>query len=164
MLEGKQLISHLNDLLQLEHDATRAYELCIQYLDEKDIRLKLLEFHGDHQRHLHELTRFVIEADGTPKERPDLKGPFLAGMTAAMSTLGAKNAIRVMIQNENVTNRAYDAAVEDEYPPALAKEIRRFRDDERRHRSWLEGRLAEINGESIGLSDEQLNVRPEDRP
>jgi rubrerythrin len=159
MLEGKKLVSHLNDLLQLEHDATRAYELAIQYVDERGMRLQLLQFHGDHQRHLHELTRFIIEADGTPKERPDLKGPFLAGMTAIMSTLGTKNAVRVMIQNENVTNKAYDAAVEDQYPPGLAKEIRQFRDDERRHRSWLEQKLAELAG--TGKPEE---IRPEDRP
>lgn len=160
MLEGKKLVSHLNDLLQLEHDATRAYELSIQYVEEQDIKLQLLQFHADHQRHLHELSRFIIEAGGTPKERPDLMGPFLAGMTAIMSNLGTKNCIRVMIQNENVTNKAYDAAVEDQYPAALAKAIRQFRDDERRHRTWLEQKLAEL----IGTAGKEEEIRPEDRP
>lgn len=147
MIENK-IVEHLNDLLQMEFDANRAYELCIMNIDDKDLRLKLNAFHGDHQRHLHKITEIIIRHDGKPKSRPDLKGPFIAGMTAVMSMTGTKNALRVMIQNEVLTNRAYDSAVEfHQFPEDVQKVLQAFRSDERRHKAWLESRLAELGAE-----------------
>lgn len=148
MLKEK-LVEHLNDLLQMEFDANRAYELCIMNVDDKQLRLKLHAFHGDHQRHLHKITEIIIENDGKPKSRPDLKGPFIAGMTAIMSMTGVKNALRVMIQNEVLTNRSYDSAVEfHQFPDDVQKVLQEFRSDERRHKAWLEQRLSELGGEA----------------
>jgi rubrerythrin len=159
-MEQKKLIDHLNDLLQLEHDATRAYELCIQNIKDKQIALKLLDFHSDHQHHLHKLTQFILQNDGRPKERPDLKGPFLAGMTAVMSMTSVTNALRVMLQNETLTNNAYDAAAEDQFPADILKQIRSFREDEHRHKAWIAKKLDELKGEETAATEAGKEERP----
>lgn len=158
-MDNEKIVDHLNDLLQLEHDANRAYELCIQNVDDKDVKLQLNSFLADHQRHLNKLTEFIIRHDGKPKERPDLKGPFLAGLTAVMSMAGTKNALRVMNQNETLTNKSYDAAVEADFPEDIRQAMTSFRADERKHKAWIEDQLTQL-GSGQGAEAPGGEARP----
>ncbi len=146
-MENKKLISELNDMLMLENDAVRSYQAAIDNIDSDECRSRLLSFQGDHERHRAWIEERVREAGGKPKNRPDLKGPFLKGLTAIMSKTGDLNALRVMHQNENLTNSAYDKAVADGFPADVQAKWQEFQGDERRHRSWIVQKIAELQGE-----------------
>lgn len=147
-----KLDDRLNDILQLEHDAVNAYETAIKNCDEGDIKTNLTDFLSDHTRHVSRLTEEVSNAGGKPASRPDLKGPFLKGLTAVMSKMGDRNLLRVMHQNENLTNSTYDHALKEEWPSEIRAFLIEFQSDERRHRSWIEQRLEEM---------EETEARPE---
>lgn len=157
-MEGKILCEKLNDLLKLEYDAVHAYITAIKHIDDDEISDKLIEFMSDHNRHVLQLSERVRAEGGEPQARPDLKGPFLKGLTGIMSRLGDKNALRVMNQNEALTNRAYDAAVDEDFPQDVCDMLFAFRGDEHRHKAWieqaLEGERAEAAGEARGASEQ----------
>ncbi len=155
------IVKHLNDLLKLEHDAVRAYKTAIDNILDADIQENLGRFRNDHERHIALLTQRIKDNGGAPQQRPDLLGPFIMGLTAVMSKMGDLNALRVMHQNENLTNRAYDGAVKDDYPAELHEMMEEFQADERRHRAWIDDKMAELKGEAAAPSAE---ARPEDRP
>jgi uncharacterized protein (TIGR02284 family) len=161
-MEHDKLIKRLNDLLGVEHDAVRGYETAIKNTDDEDIVANLTSFQGDHENHLSYLTERIKQEGGKPKERPDIKGPFQQGMTAIMSKMGDKNTLRVMHQNENVTNRTYDDAVKEDFPADIMEKLKMFQADEHRHRAWIEDKLDEL-GERL-TSRKESEERPGAQP
>jgi uncharacterized protein (TIGR02284 family) len=141
-MDNQTLCDKLNDLLQLEFDAAHAYITAIKNAESEDIQDQFLEFLTDHNHHVARLSERIKSAGGTPAARPDLKGKFIKGMTAVMSKLGDHNALRVMNQNEALTNRSYDKAVEEPYPADVLAMLREFQSDEHRHKAWIEQQLA----------------------
>ena len=55
MATSEALVTTLNRLLQLDHDAVEACEQAIKRLDSEACRAKLRTFQADHRRHLDEL-------------------------------------------------------------------------------------------------------------
>jgi rubrerythrin len=160
-MDQQYAIKHLNELLQLEYDAAHAYITCIKHVDGEDIQDHLTEFLADHNRHVNWILECVRKLGGEPKARPDMKGPLIKGMTSIMSRLGDKNALRVMHQNENLTNSTYDSQVKLEYSPDIQAKLKEFQSDERRHRAWIEQKLAELQEGRLQPSDEE---RPGTQP
>ena len=156
-METSQIVDHLNDLLQLEYDAVHAYTSAINHVDDRDLLDHLTSFRADHNHHVNELVHLVKIYGGTPKAKPDLKGPFLKGLTGVMSSTGSRNALRIMLQNENLTNKAYDGAVDDDYPAEIHQLMEQFLADERRHRAWIQQEL-DSWGEPAAAPEEE---RPE---
>jgi rubrerythrin len=158
-MEKQEIGNKLNDLLMLEYDAVHAYVTCIKNVDDDDIQNNLTEFLSDHNRHVGRITEQVRQCGLEPKARPDFKGPFLKGLTGIMSKMGDKNALRVMHQNENLTNSAYDKALEEDFPQDICDILRACQRDERRHRAWIEQKL-----ESLKAREEAKEIPPEERP
>ncbi len=154
-MDNDQLIENLNDLLQTEYDAVHAYITCIKNVDDENILDHLTQFLSDHNHHVGFIAEQVRKAGGEPKARPDFKGPFLKGLTGIMSKLGDKNALRVMVQNETLTNRTYDKEVEKDYPGEILARLHDFQGDERRHKAWLEEQLSDYD---------ETHARREERP
>ena len=156
-MEQSHIVDHLNDLLQLEFDAVHAYTTALNHVDDRGIADHLTSFRADHNHHISDLVKLVKSNGGEPKAKPDMKGPFLKGLTGVVSRTGDKNALWIMLQNENLTNKAYENATAEEWPADIQEVMDRNLSDERRHRAWIQETL-DMWGEPAVAPDEQ---RPE---
>lgn len=139
-----KVIDLLNALIQLDYDAVLAYTRAIDGVDEAHhaVRHRLVSFRADHERHVVELSQAVARLHGEVKtKRRDLKGLLIEGMTAAQALLGTHGALLAMRTNEELTNRRYDAALQEDLPADVRALLLRARDDERRHAEWIEGAI-----------------------
>jgi uncharacterized protein (TIGR02284 family) len=140
---NENVISVLNDLIQLDIDAVHAYAQAVDNVEDSVVRGRLLEFQSDHERHIRELTEVVLEQGGTPIEhKRDFKGFLIEGMTAIRSSTGTKGALKAMKTNEVLTNRKYDKALDEDLPPRVRDLVLRNREDERRHLQYIESCLS----------------------
>ncbi len=142
MAVSEKLIERLNDLLMLDHDAIEAYESAIKRMSSEYCRGKLREFQADHRRHVVDIKACVESYGGTPKDRRDVKGFFIQGMTAIQSMGGDEPALKAMHTNERITNREYEQALQDKsLPEDVRKLVQKNRSDEARHLAWIEEAL-----------------------
>lgn len=138
--------SVVNDLIQLDIDASVAYEQAIAEIEEKDIKQQLTRFREDHERHISELSSLLESLGGKPIEKSqDIKGYIIEGMTKIQSMMGTKNALRAMITNEKITNKKYAAALEfSGFTREVRQLIRDNYQDEQRHLKYVEEKLEEL--------------------
>ena len=149
MATSQKLIDRLNNLLMLDHDAVDAYEQAIIRMHSTFCKQRLSEFQADHRRHIVDL-KACIEHYGAPaKDRSDLKGFFIKGMTAIQSLAGDEMALRAMQTNEKLTNKTYqDALLELAMPDDVREIVVKGRADEARHLEWINQALAQRLWES----------------
>ena len=69
------LESLLEDLIQLDYDATDAYQAAIDRLENSSYRTRLAEFMRDHLRHITELGEILSEHGAHPAEGGRHEGP-----------------------------------------------------------------------------------------
>ncbi len=142
---GKQsdLISALCAEIELDFDATEAYEAAIQRLDDALDKERLLEFRDDHVRHVTELSEFVLDFGGTPPTKGDAKAILTKGKVVILGLGGDKGILEAMKSNEEDTNAAYERlCARSDVPGNLLLTLQRALSDERRHRAYFEQRLA----------------------
>jgi uncharacterized protein (TIGR02284 family) len=132
----EEAITTLNDLIHLDVDAIQAYRHAIDACDTVEIKEKLSEFMGDHERHVRDLRDAVRSLGSEPEEGRDLKGFFIEGFTAIVSQ-GDRSALLAMRGNEELTNRRYDAARSADVPESVRPVIERNYEDEVRHLAWI---------------------------
>lgn len=137
-IEPKQVVSDLNDLMQLDYDAITAYESAIERLESAIYRAKLMEFLSDHKRHVDELANAVRSAGGEPATDGDAKAWLTKGRVVLADIVGDDESIlKAMKVNEDQTNAKYEEALEAGYLEPIKAMLRRGLADERRHREWL---------------------------
>jgi len=137
----KKVVEKLNSLIKLDVDAVHAYDQAIEACEILTIKDTLTEFRNDHERHIHDLSQQVTRLGGTPEVRRDLKGFVIEGFTALMSQ-GDRSALMAMRGNEELTNRMYQAALENEDLPAEVRTVlERNYADEQRHVAWIKNQL-----------------------
>jgi uncharacterized protein (TIGR02284 family) len=150
-MDNAKLCDELNDLIALDLDAIESYDAAIRRLSVPAIKNRLVEFRGDHQRHVHVLTELVGRLGGVARKKPDVKGFFLKGFTAITAMMGDESALRAMQGNEKLTNRTYHKALEH---PFWTDEIRTVLQanwaDERRHLEFIEECLRDTSWRSTG--------------
>jgi uncharacterized protein (TIGR02284 family) len=132
---NEDAIKTLNDLIHLDVDAIHAYRQAIDACDTAEIKDRLTEFRGDHERHVRDLAVVVRGLGGEPDERQDLKGFLIEGFTAITSH-GDRSALVAMRGNEELTTRRYDAARKANLTEARDL-IERNYQDEVRHLTWI---------------------------
>ena len=133
-----EILNQLEKLIQLDVDATHAYDQAIKNVDEQVIKDKLLLFQGDHRRHIDLLSAKVLELGGTPPElTSDFKGFFISGFTALRSLTGTKGALEAMETNEKLTTSKYQDAVKLVWPADIASIIQSNLSDEQRHLAFV---------------------------
>lgn len=141
-MDSPKVVEKLNSLIQLDVDAIHAYDQSISACTMTELKGKLSDFRGDHDRHVRELSDCVRELGGQPDVRRDLKGFFIGGFTAIVSQ-GDHSALVAMQTNEELTNSYYRRALEME---GLSPEIRDLLEknfaDEQRHLQWIKDQLA----------------------
>lgn len=155
----QDVIKHLNELIQLDFDASKTYEQALERVDDEAAREDLENFRADHERHIVELTRVVEDLGGEVEEvTRDIKGVLLEGMTKLRSVTGTLGALRAMKSNEKLTNRSYDKAVRLDLPPMALEVVTRNLEDERRHLAAIENHI-----DRVAAEDQYVEV-PESYP
>jgi rubrerythrin len=133
-----EILNQLEKLIQLDVDATHAYDQAIKNVDDQAIKDKLLLFQGDHRRHIDLLSAKVLELGGTPPElTSDFKGFFISGFTALRSLTGTKGALEAMETNERLTTTKYQDASQLVWPTDVSSIIQSNLADEQRHLSFI---------------------------
>jgi hypothetical protein len=69
--------------------------------------------------------------------KPDLKGTAMRSLTAVTSMMGTEAALVAMLGNEEITNRAYELALQFDWSPEVRTLIQKNREDEHRHITWV---------------------------
>jgi rubrerythrin len=138
MGEKSSEVAKLRSLAQLDADAIGAYDAAIARVNEPMVRERLNDFRVDHVRHLQDLNAFIQRFGGEPVElRPDLKGTAMKSLTAVTSMMGTEAALVAMLGNEEFTNRAYEMALAFDWSPEVSGLIKKNREDEYRHVTWI---------------------------
>jgi hypothetical protein len=141
-MENLQISEELARLVHLDIDAVLAYDRAIAACGEGLVTDELTLFKLDHQRHVLDLSRAMLELGTHPPEaKPDMKGTILGGVTALRSRLGPEQTLHAMRSNEQLANSTYARALAKPFPETILEIVRRGYADEQRHLSWIERAL-----------------------
>jgi uncharacterized protein (TIGR02284 family) len=132
----RNVVNVMNRLIRLDLTAIRAYEQAIESAKSVEIRERLTEFIAEHHRHVRDLQGMVVAYGGKPARWRGLTGPLIEGLTAVLA-MGNRTALLAMRGNEELTNRAYAAALRQPLPEGVRALIASNYADERRHRAWI---------------------------
>lgn len=142
-----EILKQLEKLIQLDVDATHAYDQAIKNVSDQLVKDKLILFQGDHRRHVDLLSAKVVEMGGTPPEfTSDFKGFFISGFTALRSMTGTKGALEAMETNEKLTTSKYQEAAKLTWPADLSSLIQSNLADEQRHLSFVREAISSGKG------------------
>lgn len=146
-------IETLNDLIQLDYDAVKAFEHALERIEDPQIESDLEGFLVDHERHITDLSRLIRELGGPVDELGrDLKGFLLEGLTALRSSTGGTvGALKAMRTNERHTNHVYEKALALDLPDHARAVLAVHLTDERRHLATIEMHVARL---ARGIDDD----------
>jgi uncharacterized protein (TIGR02284 family) len=134
-------IEELNELIRFDFDVIGAYDSAINDIKEAAVREPLVQFRGDHQRHVQNLTAIVQRLGGTPVDAPGFKGMVRKTMTKAAGLGGTELTLKAMRSNEEVLNKTYAHHLSLDFPDDVKQVIRANYGDEQRHLAWVEQAL-----------------------
>ena len=142
-----EFIEAVKELIELDYDAIGAYEAAIIRLDKAEYRKKLQECKEDHERHVKELTEFLVALGKEAPSGPDNTKSVIAKVKVMFgSIIGDGKILSAMLSNEEDTNTAYERMNKrvDELPGStIHKVIARGLEDEIKHKNWLQSVLEE---------------------
>ncbi|AUX21883.1 ferritin [Sorangium cellulosum] len=138
---ARDVIEVLNDLIQLDRDAIAAYDQAVEACERASVREPLARFRDDHARHVTDLSALVTSLGGAPAQTRDLKGKLIEGFTA-ITSFGDQSALLAMRGNEELTNRKYEAALNEALTVEARAVVERNRADEQRHLAWIKDALS----------------------
>lgn len=147
--DKKQVCDLLNDLIKLDYDAIDAYEAAVKHSDDEVLRNRLLEFLRDHQRHTQNLGAEVRRLGEEPADGPGMMRMFTEGSVLLGSFMEDRGVLKAMSKNEAVTNRAYESALEKLGNHPAGAVVQQNRDDERRHKAWIDQQLEARGGDAV---------------
>jgi uncharacterized protein (TIGR02284 family) len=136
--DSKEVVSKLNNLIELDYDAIAAYQSAIERLENQSYKTKLGEFLADHQRHITELSKAVREEGGEPQSDGDAKKVLTKGKVVLADLMGDEAILKAMKTNEDQTTSKYEKALTDGFPESIQPILQKGLADERRHKAWLE--------------------------
>ncbi|TGU74746.1 DUF2383 domain-containing protein [Geomonas terrae] len=140
------ILDQLEKLIQLDVDATHAYDQAIKNVNEPIIKDKLIQFQADHRKHIDLLSAKMLELGGTPPElSSDFKGFLISGFTALRSLTGTKGALEAMESNERLTTSRYEEASKLDLPVDISAIVRANYSDEQRHLSFIREALPTVH-------------------
>ena len=154
----------LEDLMQIDYDAVRAYEHALEHVDDPELHGELERIGHEHQRHLTEMAALIRQLGGHPGEvRRDATGVLLEGMTLLRSVAGPLGALRALRSDEKLLVERYEKAL-DGAPDSMLALASRHWHDECRHLALLDRHIARLEAEReddtvATVRDEHPNVR-----
>lgn len=144
VMNAKDVISKLSDLVALEFNAIETYEAAIERLENLDYRAKMTEFLGEHERHLMSLCDAIIQEGGSPPEGGDYK-QFLTKGPVVIAGIGSdKTILKAMLFNESLTNKLYESANDEIFPGYIQLMLKQALGDVRHHRVWIESAIEQF--------------------
>jgi rubrerythrin len=145
------VVRRLKTLRQLDHDAVHAYHRAIERVDVVAVRIALDSLRRDHERHVFELTRLLLD-DGEPASdlRRSWKGLAREVRTAVRSVTGTRGALEAIHQIERKSVAALDDLLDEELPAGVRAMLEHDRDDEARHLRYLELALQLLGDDTHG--------------
>lgn len=144
IMDSRQIISNLSDLIKLDYDAIAAYKSAIERLDTAEYKEKLTEFMADHERHVEELGHAVRSEGGAPPTEGGGMKVLTKGKVIIADLAGDEAILKAMKANETVTNTKYEEEVEAGYADQIQNILRQGLADERRHKDWIDATLAKL--------------------
>ena len=136
-------VEMLCNLAQLDLDAMEAYDLALARIEKAEYQEQLEAFKRDHIRHSEELSKIVSELGGKVSTGPGTKQSMTTGGAVLADMVGDKRILEALKSNEDDTNKAYERAVEMSREQESAQRVLHAGlEDERRHRAWIEEKLA----------------------
>lgn len=142
------LVTELNDLMQLDHDAVQAYGLAIEGLDDAQRRQTLMRFRGDHERHIRELTELIREHEGVPIHLPHIPtGPMKLAVQAVGNMGNDREVLLAFRSNERQVRDKYRRMADHSHSPDVAEVLSRAAADEERHYNWVSQELEQMGVE-----------------
>jgi uncharacterized protein (TIGR02284 family) len=140
-LSTDKQIEELNELIRFDFDAIGAYNEAIAHVKEESITQPLVQFRGDHERHVSDLSAIVRRLGGQPVDRAGFKGVVRKTMTRIAGLVGTESVLMAMKSNENVLNKTYAHHAALDFPSDILDVIKRNYADEQRHLAWIEQAL-----------------------
>jgi len=142
-MDKDEILDQIEKLRQLDIDASNAYEQAIKAVEDPEVRSRLNEFQNDHERHITDFDKIISDWGGEVSERsPDIKGFVISGFTSIRSMMGTEGALKAMKTNEQLTNKKYGEAIEQDFPEDVMSLIRNNYQDEQRHLAYIEEQLS----------------------
>jgi rubrerythrin len=133
----------LRQLVALDYDAVEAYRAAIERLNDVEAKAALSGFMKDHERHIEEVGALIRIMGGDPPKGPDAKRILTQGKVVIAGLFGDRPILMAMKTNEDDTNTAYErTSSRADLTPEAQLLLRGNLEDERRHRAWIEQRLA----------------------
>lgn len=141
-MENKSLIKKLTRLMQLEIDARHTYHLALDRINDAVIRERMAEFEKQHEGHIEQLSKEIKILGGSPPDSsPDITGYLVEGVTALMSSMGAKGALQGVKLSEDLTTNRYQDALKWDVPDRIKDIIRSHFIDEKIHLDYIANNL-----------------------
>jgi rubrerythrin len=152
-MTNQEIADELSSLVQLDTDAVLAYDRAIAGIEETAIASELAGFKLDHQRHILELSKVLLDMGRNPPEaKPDVKGTILGSMTGLRARLGTEQALHAMRTNEQLTNSTYARVLAKPFPEDVLELVRKNYGDEQRHLAWIERAIDQRLWEQAGAA------------
>jgi uncharacterized protein (TIGR02284 family) len=151
------LVSALNDLLQLDHDAIASYQVAIDALTTEALKRRLRQFRREHQRHVTEIAELVTARGGTPVRAPHISTGMLKLAVQALGAVGGERAVLLAFRtNEWESAHKYARTASRRFPPEVREVVQRGAADEAKHYRWAVQTL-----EKLGAGDATVLGRME---
>ncbi|MEX2584109.1 MAG: ferritin-like domain-containing protein [Gemmatimonadota bacterium] len=150
-----EVISGLNDLLQLDHDAIGAYDIAVEQLENREHALQIEGFKRDHERHIRELNDLILELGGAPTNEPHATAPLKqaiqrvakGGGDTALLTAWRANELQVMTKYDSYAQKALF------WGPAAKRVVDQNALDEERHYSWVVGLMGQAEAPELHIAN-----------
>jgi hypothetical protein len=132
------IIDNLTSLYNLDNDAIKSYDSALKKISENDIYESIKRFREDHARHVDSLSHIITGLGATlPSSSGDLRGLFLGAATSLQSLIGTEGALKGLQSGEKITNKSYEDAVGQDFPPDILSVLSRNFQDERVHLDYI---------------------------
>ena len=136
------LVSILNDLLQLDHDALSAYSVAIATLKNPEYRERLRVFRSDHERHVRELSELIKNRGATPINVMHLPtGVFKLALQGAAGLGGDMSVLVSFKANERQVRDKYRRYAFLAWPEDVSPVLNAAAADEEKHYTWVSDTL-----------------------
>lgn len=143
--DATRVVAELNDLLKLDRDAVKAYDLAIGALSNPDYKRELIGFRADHERHIAELSQLVRSRGGEPATTPHATSSAFKLLVQAAGAAGDDRAILLAFKaNERGARDRYRAAARAVHEGDVTATLARAAEDEARHYAWSLATLEEL--------------------
>src|SRR5262245_66006275 len=88
-----------------------AYDQAIQRISDTPSKQNLTSFRADHERHVRDLSPYLVKVGKQPPKSGDFKRFLTQGKVVLASLVGDLTILKAMWSNEDTTNKEYEEAV-----------------------------------------------------